>query len=109
MPRTVFRTGNRQVRCSCQYPECQRYRCRSIAIIVARIYRKSDGTFTGNVTLVEGANTVTFVATSASGVDTTITRTLNLDTKAPVITNVTITPNPVDGGKTYVVAVEVTD
>ncbi|MFQ9184388.1 MAG: Ig-like domain-containing protein [Thomasclavelia ramosa] len=69
----------------------------------------SDGTFTGNVTLVEGANTVTFVATSASGVDTTITRTLNLDTKAPVITNVTITPNPVDGGKTYVVAVEVTD
>lgn len=43
----------------------------------------SDGTFTGNVTLVEGANTVTFVATSASGVDTTITRTLNLDTKAP--------------------------
>ena len=69
----------------------------------------SAGTFTGNVTLVEGANTVTFVATSASGVDTTITRTLNLDTKAPVITNVTITPNPVDGGKTYVVAVEVTD
>ena len=74
-----------------------------------RMYPISDGTFTGNVTLVEGANTVTFVATSASGVDTTITRTLNLDTKAPVITNVTITPNPVDGGKTYVVAVEVTD
>lgn len=69
-----------------------------------------DGKFSGNLTLAaEGNNTVTFVATSASGVTTTITRTLKLDTKAPVISDVTITPNPVDAGKTFIISVEVTD
>lgn len=69
-----------------------------------------DGTFSGNLTLAaEGNNTVTFVATSASGVKTTITRTLKLDTHAPVIENVEITRNPVDAGKTFIISVEVTD
>ena len=70
----------------------------------------SGGTFSGTLTLTaEGANTVTFKAVSESGVETTVTRTLYLDTHAPVIQSVTITPNPVDAGATYVIAVEVTD
>lgn len=34
---------------------------------------------------------------------------LTLDTQAPTITAITLTPNPVDAGKTYVVTVTVTD
>ncbi len=70
----------------------------------------SGGTFSGTLTLTEeGANTVEFKAVSESGVSTTVTRTLYLDTHAPVIQSVTITPKPVDAGKTYVISVEVTD
>ena len=70
----------------------------------------SSGSFSGNITLTEeGANTLTFVATSAAGIETTVTRTVNLDTKPPVIASVSITPNPVDAGSTYVLAVEITD
>lgn len=70
----------------------------------------SGGTFSGTLTLTaEGANTVTFKAVSESGVSTTVTRTLYLDTHAPVIQSVSIAPNPVDAGATYVIAVEVTD
>ena len=43
------------------------------------------------------------------GKATTVTRKVTLDTKAPTITDVSITPNPVDGGKTFVIAVSVTD
>lgn len=70
----------------------------------------SGGAFSGTLTLTtEGGNTVTFKATSESGVETTVNRTLYLDTHAPVIQSVTITPNPVDAGATYVISVEVTD
>lgn len=70
----------------------------------------SGGSFSGSVTLsAQGANTLTFLATSAAGVTTEVVRTVNLDTEPPVITNVSITPNPVDSGSTYVLAVEITD
>lgn len=70
----------------------------------------SGGSFSGTLILTEeGANTVTFRASSESGVETVITRTLYLDTQAPVIQSVSITPNPVDAGATYVISVEVTD
>lgn len=38
-----------------------------------------------------------------------VTRTVKLDTAPPVIKSATITPNPVDCGKTFVISVEVTD
>ena len=69
----------------------------------------SGGGFSREITLVEGRNTITVVATDAAGKSTTVTRTVTLDTKAPVISAITITPNPVDAGKTYVISVEVTD
>ena len=70
----------------------------------------TEGAFSGSLTLTaEGSNTVVFKAVSESGVETTVTRTLYLDTHAPVIQSVTITPNPVDAGATYIISVEVTD
>lgn len=68
-----------------------------------------NGAFTKTLTLVNGKNTITIVATDSAGKSTTVTRTVTLDTGAPVISSVTITPNPVDCGATYVIAVEVTD
>lgn len=70
---------------------------------------EADGTFSHSVTLSEGANTITITATDAAGKTTTITRTVTLDTGAPVITAVTLTPNPVDAGATYIIEVTVTD
>lgn len=69
----------------------------------------SDGSFTKDVTLVEGSNTIKIIATDSAKKQTTVTRTVELDTKPPVFGTVTLTPNPVDSGKTFVISVEVTD
>lgn len=70
----------------------------------------SEGAFSGTLTLTaEGANTVKFIATSASGVETTVTRTLNLDTKAPKIISVQLVPNPVDASQPFTISVEIED
>ena len=69
----------------------------------------TDGSFSKALTLVAGSNTITVVATDSAGKSTTVTRTVTLDTVAPVIKSVTINPNPVDCGKTFVISVEVTD
>lgn len=68
-----------------------------------------DGTFSKAITLASGTNTVTVIATDKAGKTTTVTRTVVLDTGAPVIHSVTLTPNPVDAGKTFIISVEVTD
>lgn len=69
----------------------------------------TDGSFSKALTLVAGSNTITVVATDSAGKSTTVTRTVTLDTTPPVFKSVTITPNPVDCGKTFVISVEVTD
>lgn len=69
----------------------------------------ANGTFSKELTLTEGTNTITIVARDSAGKETTITRTVTLDTKAPTISDVVITPNPVDGGKTFTITVTVTD
>ena len=56
-----------------------------------------------------GSNTITVVATDKAGKTTTVTRKVTLDTGAPVFEKVTLTPNPVDCGKTFVISVKVTD
>lgn len=68
-----------------------------------------DGSFSKALTLAAGVNTITVVAKDAAGKTTTVTRSVTLDTGAPVIHSVTLTPNPVDAGKTYIISVEVTD
>lgn len=67
----------------------------------------SDGSFNKSVTLSEGANTIVVTATDKAGKTSTVTRTVTLRTKAPLIQSATLVPNPVDAGKTYVITVEV--
>ena len=69
----------------------------------------SDGSFSKALTLAAGSNTITIVARDSAGKTTTITRTVELDTTPPTIKSITLTPNPVDAGKTFVISVEVTD
>lgn len=69
----------------------------------------ANGKFSKTVTLTEGENTIEVIATDTAGLTTEGTRTVTLDTKAPIISGVTITPNPVDAGKTYVISVTVSD
>ena len=68
----------------------------------------ADGSFSTTVTLKEGENTITIVATNSAGKSTTITRKVTLNTSAPEFESVSLTPNPVDAGKTYKISVKVT-
>ncbi len=68
-----------------------------------------DGSFSKSLTLATGENTITVVATDMAGKSSTVTRTITLDQSAPVISAVTITPNPVDAGQTYIISVTVSD
>ena len=52
---------------------------------------------------------IMMVGLQGAGKTTTVTRTVTLNTVAPTIKSVTITPNPVDCGKTFVISVEVTN
>jgi hypothetical protein len=70
---------------------------------------EADGTFSKDVTLVNGSNTITIIAKDKASKTTTVVRTVTLDTAAPVIKSIALTPNPVDCGKTFVISVEVTD
>lgn len=69
----------------------------------------AGGAFSINVTVAEGVNTIKVIATDSAGKSTTIERTVTLDTGAPVITAITLTPNPVDAGATYIITVTATD
>lgn len=67
----------------------------------------TSGNFSKSITLANGANTIVVTATDTAGKVTETTITGTLDTSLPVISNVTITPNPVDSGATMIIAVAV--
>lgn len=67
----------------------------------------TGGTFSKVVTLKEGSNTIIVKAKDAAGKESSITRTVTLDTSVPKIKAATITPNPVDTGKTMVISVTI--
>lgn len=69
----------------------------------------SNGAFSTTLTLKEGANTIDIVSTDKAGKSTTVSRTVTLDTKAPVISAVTLSKNPVGTGDTFTISVTVTD
>lgn len=69
----------------------------------------SGGNFSKVITLADGANTIEVTATDAAGKATAITRTVTLDTAAPVISGITLTPNPADSGATLIITVAVAD
>lgn len=67
------------------------------------------GSFSKAVTLAAGSNTIVVRSTDSAGKYSEVSRTVTLDTTAPTISAVTITPNPVNGGSTYTIAVTVSD
>lgn len=69
----------------------------------------SNGAFSTTLTLPEGVNTITIVAEDAAGKSSTVVRTVTLDIGAPVISDVTLTPNPVSTGEVFTITVKVTD
>lgn len=69
----------------------------------------ASGNFSKTLTLVEGANTIVVTSTDAGGLQTSVTRVVTLDTQAPVISEITITPNPVMTGELISINVNVTD
>lgn len=66
-----------------------------------------SGHFSKDITLSQKDNTIIVTATDSAGKSTSVTRTVIYNTTAPVINSVVITPNPVDAGRTYTIAVEV--
>lgn len=68
-----------------------------------------NGSFSHALTLVEGTNTIVVTATDKAGKTSTVTRTVILDTVAPVVSSILIAPNPVNVGQSYIITVEVTD
>jgi hypothetical protein len=67
------------------------------------------GAFSKEITLSEGSNTIVITATDAAGLESSVTRTVTLDTVAPIIKSVSLSANPVDAGSTFVITVEVED
>ena len=67
----------------------------------------TGGAFSKVVTLKKGSNTIIVKAQDAAGKESSVTRTVTLDTSVPKITAATITPNPVDTGKTMVISVTI--
>lgn len=65
----------------------------------------ANGTFSTTVTLAEGDNTITIIATDAAGKSTTVVRHVTLDTSVPEIKSVTITPNPANTGASMIIKV----
>lgn len=70
---------------------------------------QGNGYFETTIDLKEGSNSITVIAKDASGLKTTVSRIVVLDTKAPVFSKVSCTPNPVGVGGQIKISVEVTD
>ena len=69
----------------------------------------SNGAFSKSLTLAEGTNTIVITAKDNAGKTSSITRTVVYDAKAPVISQVNVTPNPANTGDVLTISVKVTD
>ncbi|MEI3133077.1 MAG: hypothetical protein V8S75_02960 [[Ruminococcus] torques] len=69
----------------------------------------SGGAFSKEITLKEGANTITVVAEDSIGKTTSVTRHVTVDTKAPVISDVEAETTTVDANGTIHLIFKVTD
>ena len=69
----------------------------------------TGGSFSKSITLANGSNTIIVRSTDLAGKFTEVTRTVSLNTVAPTISNIAITPNPADTGASIVISCTVTD
>lgn len=67
----------------------------------------TGGVFSKAITLANGSNTIVVRSTDAAGKYSEVTITGTLDTSVPVISSVSITPNPADTGATMIISVAV--
>lgn len=68
----------------------------------------ADGSFEFKASLnTEGDRVITITATDSSGKTSSVTRNVYYSTAVPTITSVELVPNPVDGGTTFTIKVEV--
>jgi hypothetical protein len=81
----------------------------SVTVNGSKVAVGSNGAFSTEVQLAEGANTITIVATDSLGKNTTVVRHVTRDSTAPVITDIVTTPLTVDSGKTFKITFKVTD
>lgn len=65
----------------------------------------SNGSFSKAITLAEGSNTVVITATDSAGKESSVSRTVTLDSSVPKVVSAAITPNPVDAGATMIISV----
>lgn len=69
----------------------------------------SNGSFTSTLSsLKDGSHKVVIVAKDAAGKTTSVTRNFTVDTSKPVISSITISPNPTSTGTTMTIKVVVT-
>lgn len=68
---------------------------------------QANGSFSFPVTLNVGENTITVTATDSAGKSSTSAITVTYDSTVPVFSSVSLTPNPVDAGKTLIIEVSV--
>lgn len=68
---------------------------------------ESDGSFNQSVKLSEGTNTIAITATDQAGSSTTVSRTIMVDTIAPIFTSIVVDKSEVDINGQIVIAVKV--
>ncbi len=66
-----------------------------------------NGAFTKALTLAKGTNKIVITAEDASGLKSTVERTVYFSDSAPVVTAITLVPNPADAGASVVISVTV--
>lgn len=76
---------------------------------VGAVSIRADGSFDKEVTLVEGNNAINIIATDKAGKSSSIKRTIICDIVPPVISEILITPNPVNVSDKYTISVKVVD
>lgn len=69
----------------------------------------SDGSFSKDLALVSGDNTISVTATDNAGKTTTITRNVNYDPDAPVIVSIDVSESTVNAGEEFTIIVVATD
>lgn len=70
---------------------------------------QSNGSFTKAITLAVGTNTIVVTTTDKAGRSTSVTRTINCDIAAPTVSEIVVSPNPVNTSGQYTISVKVVD
>ena len=70
---------------------------------------QANGSFTKGISLAVGSNAIEVKVTDKAGRSTTVTRTINCDIAAPIVSEIVLTPNPVNTSGTYTISVKVVD